>query len=177
MCRTACPWGMAWPFPALSLIDIRQVRQLHPAPHQWKELRPVENKSRNDLATFVFVFSYLRFPLKREPKNTSLPPTLPVCSFAVNVLGLSLISHPAAQRLRNAWHAGPGLGACSRLVPGEAGDLGCFFQEQLQQCAAFGGLTVLRHEQEVLSALSPPRPGDGVSISAVTTVTLRSSQL
>lgn len=185
MCSTAQPvfwlfvfstWTSSWPFPAPSLIDIGQVQQLPPAPCSaqavtrchWIELWPGAAKSRNDLLTFVFVFSCVRLPLRRKPKEQS--PLLPACSSAPNGTGLTRLPPQlspllSAGGLRHAWHAGPGWGHALVQPQVEAMTWADFFKEQLQagagvgsrlhQDAEFQGLALLRCEQEVLQSFSP----------------------
>lgn len=127
MCSTAHPvfWGqeervhgLSLPRSWLTLGKCSSFTQL-PGQHktvtqcQWKELWPEATESRNDLLTFVFVFSYIRLSLRREPKKQ--PPLLPAYSLALNGTAWP-VSPPQlpplliAGDLRHAWHAEPGCG-------------------------------------------------------------------
>lgn len=128
-------WASSWPFPAPSLIDTGQVQQLQPAPCsaqavtqcQWKELWPGAAQGRNDLLTFVFVFSYVRLPLRRKLKKQ--PPLLPACSLALNGTGFPRSCPPVGCRgLEACMACRASLGGTSCPVPGGSKELGCCLQ-------------------------------------------------
>lgn len=165
--------GLSVPQPWLTLGKCSSFTQL-PARHkavtkcQGKELWPGAAKSRNDLLTFVFVFSYVRLPLRRKPKKQ--PPLLPACSLALNGTGLTRFPPQLPPRwLQGAWgmHGMQGQAVGQALVQPQVQPMtwAAFFKEQLQagaragswrqQHTVFQGLALLRCEQEVLQSFSP----------------------